>query len=286
MDNVEPVAQEVNNETLQLENEVAVTPEVKEELPEKIEDEKPKSLDELPLPGDEEEKPKQKELPKWVEKKLSRKEREAEQHAAEAAMYKAEVEKLRNSAQSGLQPQFQDTTAPMRENFNTEEEYIDARIDYKNQKNIQVMNQKKQHEALVDAENNFQKNIHQAREEGLDKYDDFEEKTSTLFSPSFPNNRAMAEAIVDSPYKSDILYFLGTYSQEAKKIALLNPVQAVKRIAELEQRFESRKKSNATKAPAPIEPVNGQAAKSNPGNPEKMDSRDFKNWYENRYKRK
>ena len=55
-----------------------------------------KSIDELPLPGDEEEETeadKKEKLPKWAEKRLSKKDREIAQKAHEAETLRQELER-------------------------------------------------------------------------------------------------------------------------------------------------------------------------------------------------
>ena len=72
----------------------------------------------------------------------------------------------------------------------------------------------------------------------------------------------MAEAVVGSTYRQDILYFLATYPEEAKKIALMDPINAVKKIAEIEGRFTAKYKANISKAPKAVNPLKSNQVSS------------------------
>lgn len=217
--------------------------------------------DELPLPGDET-GDKKKEIPKWAEKRITKKEKEA-------ALLRAENEKLRAAIQTGSIPGMppipatEQVEAPQRDNYATEHEYISAVVRHENNVAAQKFQMERQQANLMAAEVEFQKNLKATVDKGADKYDDFEEKTAFLFTKEFPPNRAMAEAIVNSDFKDDILYFLGTYQDEALKIAQMNGVAAVRAITKLETRFESRGKTKSSGAPRPIDPVGGGRSKTN-----------------------
>lgn len=263
------------------ENEVTPSEEVKEpetkiEPEETGENEEPQSGDELPLP--EEPTEEKNKLPKWAEKRLSKK----DQRIAELEM------EIQHKSQAQNQPQFQspelNIQAPKREDFENEDDYIDARFAYNNKKSFLESKAIEDQKQFLQKEVEFRKNWTSSFEEGSARYEDFEDKTSILNHPSFPPNRAMAEAIVDSEHKLDILYFLGTYPDEARKYAAMNPIQAVKKIAQLEARFAEKRKSNKiTKAPPPPIPLKGNKGMASEGDPNKMGQTDFEDWYRSKY---
>jgi hypothetical protein len=224
------------------------------------ESEEAKSLDELPLPEEPEAKEKERTIPKWVEKKLSRKEQETQRLAHEAAVLKQQLNEMRAAAEIPVAP-VSDPTMPQRGDYDDEGLYITAIVNHQNRKASLAQQKAAQEESVMHSELQFRNKLNESVAAGLDKYEDFEEKVKPLFSADFPVNRAMAEAIVDSPHRQDILYFLGQYPDKAKDIALLNPIQAVKRIAGIEARFDQHRKPTATKAPPPIEPITGGAIK-------------------------
>lgn len=224
-------------------------------------EEEAKSLSEAPLPGDEPTDAK-KTLPRWAEKRLARKDAEIQQAAANAAAYKAELERI--AALTAQQPQqvSVDPEAPKKDGFLNEGDYIAAMVAHTNKRQYQVAQLQAQQKSMQDAEVRFQGNIKKARDAGSEKYEDFEQKVLPMFSDGFPSNRAMAEAIGDSDYSEDMLYFLGSNLEKAEEIAKMNPIKAVKAIAEIEARFKARKGTQQTKAPAAIAPITSAQGKT------------------------
>jgi hypothetical protein len=210
------------------------------------------SLDDLPLPDPLKEN--RKDMPKWVEKKLSKRDRDIQIKEQEIALLRQQIAAAQQGQSS--QPLQAQVAPPKREDFTNEDDYLDARLDYREKARTQQRQLEHQHQSLYQAEMTFQHKLKNTLDSGSEKYDDFEDVVQPLFSPSFPPNRAMAEAIVDSEHKSDILYFLAKYQEKALEIAKLSPVQAVKKIAEIEARFHARKTQGKTsQAPAPMERI-------------------------------
>lgn len=249
--------------------------------------------DELELPepdiSDEEIK-KKKEMPEWMKKKLEREKAASEREKNEAAALKAENERLRALAQQpNQQPQVQpqgnyDPNLPRRDQFASDEDYFFALSDYRDMSRAQAIQFHQRQQAVQKAERDFQDRLKGAIDDGAEKYKDFNERTDyILYGDGFPSNRAMAEAIVESEYKSDILYFLGTHVKEAEKIASMNPVQAVKEIAKLESRFIAKKRSNITKAPKLIQPLGSNKGSATNGDPGKMGMDEFTSWYQGQF---
>lgn len=254
----------------------------------------PEESDELPLPEpdiSEDEGKKKKSIPEWMKKKIEREKAAAERKEMEAEQLRQENMALRGAVPQNPQaqaPQHQqpafDPYMPQREQFQSEGEYFMALSDYRDQRRHEAVVMQERQQRAKQHEVAFQTNLKEAIEVGKEKYKDFEERTDyILYGDGFPSNRAMAEAIVVSEYKDDILYFLGTHVKEAERIANSNGVIAAKEIAKIEMRFASRKKSNITKAPAPLNPVTGGKGSALHGNPEKMGMDEFREWYKNKY---
>lgn len=195
---------------------------------------------------------KKKEIPKWVDKKLSKKEREIEQLRAQLAQAQGNGQQIPNS-NTLIDPQ-----APKREDFANEADYIAAAARYGWEKDMRTQQQQASRQAQIQAQQKFRENWENLKETTSEKYSDFEEISKVLDSPDIPTNLALCQALIDSPYGDDIIYFLARNKDEAKKIASLDPIKAVKRVAELEARLEAKKKSNISKTPKPLEPVNSQ----------------------------
>lgn len=236
------------------------------EAPAETPDEEENPSDEPPLP-EAHNKSKEK-LPKWMNNKLSKAERELQQRENELRLTQEKLARF-EQGQAGQAPVVPhqlnplNEAPPKKENFANEEDFIDARIEYKKRADNFVQQAQTQQQAMMQAELSFHNKMKDALNVGTESYDDFDDIVKPLFSAGFPGNRAMAEAIVDSPYKHDMLYFLGKYTDKAREIALSHPVQAIKKIAELEVRFKARDKQVVkNKSPEPPEPVKTNSAKN------------------------
>lgn len=251
-------------------------------------------LDDLPLPDPDlpqDDTKKKKEQPEWMKRKLERERRkEAERlsaEEAEKARLREENERLRAQTQpqnpNPADPAF-DPYMPRRDQFKTEGEYFLALGDYRDARRQAEFHQRERVKQIQEHEQRFQNALKDTVAEGVTKYKDFEEKTDfILYGEGFPSNRGMAEAIVDSKYRDDILYFLGSNEKEAVRIANLNPIAAAKAIAKIEGRFEAKRKSNIPKAPNPLNPVSGGKGSATHKDPNKMSMDEFRNWYQSQY---
>jgi len=244
--------------------------------------------EELPLPEPDivpEEAKKKKELPEWMKKKMEREQSIADKRAQEADSLREENARLKAAHEKPEQQQQSDPNLPQREAYNSDGEFIMAVNDYRDDMRQQQNSYYQQQANIQKHEKEFHDNLKSAIEGGKQKYKDFEEVTDyILYGDGFPSNRGMAEAIVESKYKDDVLYFLGTNVTEAERIAALNPIKAAKEIARLEIRFDSKRKSKATKAPRAIKPMGGQGSgAATTGDPGKMPPGDFENWYKNKF---
>lgn len=248
-------------------------------------------INELDLPDEDNVEERKKSLPKWLEKKISKKDREIAARAAESEALRVENQRLKEISESGKSHENMrndySEVPPKRDDFDDEDEYIDARFDYRERKKSYQQQINNDHQRMVEAENNFNKNLNKTVDKGSEKYNDFEEKVSILFTPQFPSNRAMAEAIFSGSHSEDISYFLATYPDHAIKIAQSNPIKAIEEITKIRMRFEAKNKVSVTKATSPVVPLKGgSSAGVVEGNPEKMSQQDFEDWYKRKVKSK
>lgn len=218
-----------------------------------------KSLDEIPLPDDEKEEPKKKELPKWVEKKMARANRELAAKEAELAAYRNV-----KIAQAAQIPVVAIEGSPVREQFENEADYINAVIDHRDAVRAQSQQKAAEQQAFIAANEKFKQKLDSVKEKGDELYEGFTDKVDAMFhGKDFPPNRAMAETIVSSPYSVEISHFLASNLPQALKIAQMNPIEAVKELTKLEMRFDAQKnRVKKSAAPPPITPVNTNSPKS------------------------
>lgn len=269
----EPELPVVENEQSEGESKVE-SPEEKPEEPAKEAD-----INELPLPGDEEaEKDHEKTWPKGFKARLQRKEKHLQQTAAENARLKAERQQLLAAVQQNNRDA-DNIKAPKRDDYATEEEYFDARYQYKHEKDRIEEQQTALRAREIQQFEAVKKLQDEIDSKGITKYEDYDEVTEALFQSDFPANRGMYEAILDSDHAPDIFYFLGKYRDEAKKIAVLHPVKAIKKIAELEARFKARKNASS-KAPRPVETVKSRPVTAAGTNPQNLSPSEYRAWRE------
>lgn len=251
-----------------------------DEAPSEDENNEADDSDEFKLPEPVKKKDK---LPDYIKNKIEKERRKNAELQARLDAF--QQQQHQQQQQFGNTPSYQPkenlgffpVPEPRRSDFTNDEEFIESRVQYtiKKQefeyfKNQQEQENVKQYENIVNIGKKYEADFLEAELEGFERYDDFEEVVQPLKAPGFPSNLVMGRAILDSPYKTEILYTLGKNAKKAREIASLSPerdaIKIIKQIAELEFRLKNRdKKVSRSKAPAPAEPVrsaNDRAGKS------------------------
>lgn len=116
------------------------------------------------------------------------------------------------------------------------------------------------------------------------KYDDYDE---VALNPAVPINEAMAQTIVHSDLGPEMAYYLGQNIPEAKRIAGLPPLAAIKELGKIEAKLEAKAATPAVPkpppaAPEPITPVGGKATPATTDEPNDKD--DIGTWIRKRSK--
>lgn len=152
---------------------------------------------------------------------------------------------------------------PQRAQFRSDEEYIDARADFKARETARALlaEQAKQTEAGRRAQEarSLADSWGAKVEKAQAKYADWADVTDR---DDVPVSDAMQAAIMDSDVGADIVYHLGKHPEEAARIAALPPLRQAKEIGRLEARFSEQQPAankQVSKAPPPISPVGGAA---------------------------
>lgn len=86
-------------------------------------------------------------------------------------------------------------------------------------------------------------------EKGKVKYDDFEEVVKDV-----PVSQPMVEILQNSEVMDDMAYYLGKHPDEARKIASMSPMAAIREMLKIEGKI-SMKPKQTSKAPEPITPI-------------------------------
>ena len=209
-------------------------------------------------------------LPKGVEKRLAkmRKKQGDAERRAEAAEMELEAlkrkQELAKSTEIGEKPKVDD--------FETEEEYLEALADYKINKKYAELEAKKaeQLEAKVAKERKIierrkQEKLQESFGKAAKKYKDFNETVKDVFI-----SNAMAEVLAIIPNAGDVAYYLGKNPDITEDIASMPTVETVLAIQEISNKVKPKKTS---KAPAPINPIKTQGG--NIKTPEHMTMKEY-----------
>lgn len=148
---------------------------------------------------------------------------------------------------------------PQRDQFETYEEYLDARAAYKAEKALETRMQALERQRAEQAERSravemqraWSTRLAQAAEKIPDFFDVVGGATSVEMTP------AMNQAIVESDAGPQVAYFLAQNPAEAARIAALSPARQAAEIGKLEDKVS--KPAKASSAPEPIKPVGGRS---------------------------
>lgn len=189
---------------------------------------------------------------------LQRKERQLQREQQKKRelieQHHAEVERLRQENEETSKRLFAESVksiqAPLREHFENEEDFVDARLQYSMAKNTAERIRQEEQAHASRLKDIFVEKLSKAEQNGNSKYHDFEEVVSDLGKPGVLTNKALIDAIVDSDYAGDIFYILGKHPSIRENLNKMEPIKAIKELSKLEQKFEQVLKAKKTVQPA------------------------------------
>ena len=169
---------------------------------------------------------------------------------------------------------------PTLDKFETYEDYSEALIDWKVEqresvKLVAAENQKQEAQAIQVA------SMWKERQDAArDAYEDYD---AVVSREDLTVTVAMQQAILESERGADLAYWLGKNPDEAKRIAGLGAVAAIRALGKVEDSLPAagpvKKQLKLSNAPEPIRPVGGGKSTINK-KPEDMNFREFKAWRE------
>lgn len=206
-------------------------------------------------------------LPDWVEERIKIKNKKIAARDAEIEELKNKLTQFSSSNQSNYKDNFAvSQELPSRDNFESENEWVSAIFEHKlreKEENDRIVNQQNQYIMELKA---HEKKVEEKTAKGDSKYHDFEQVTAPLFTESFPANGVLSQEIFNSEHAEDILYFFGKYPEKAREIALMPPNKVIRKIYDLEKRFEEaskKKKSSNGEDYTPSPKIKGGGSGSN-----------------------
>ncbi len=210
-----------------------------------------------------------------VQRKIDKLTKRASKAELDAQYWKGVAE-----GQSMAAPGTTDDSVPElnRDDFDTEEEYIDARVDQR----MKVHEKKTVDTTAQDRFNTVQKQYADARE----KYDDFDE---IALSHDHPVNAPMIEAAMGDNL-TEILYYLGKNHDISIKISQMTPTQAIKEIGKIEDKImnpkpKSKLKPKPSKAPEPVPTLKSGSEDPGAGGGEETQAQRMAKWDKERKER-
>lgn len=193
---------------------------------------------------------------------LANKRREAEAKAEASEARARELEQRLARLEAANNTSTEQLARPNRTQYTTEDDYIDAVADWKLKSQRQQEQQQRINVETQEIEAVFLSRLHKTRAE-IDDFDDIVGNASVNV-PDF-----LIMAIKESDQGPLLTYYLAKNQDEARRIAAMRPVRAIKALADLERELAaesepSSKPEPKKRAPEPITPVRGTST-SNPG---------------------
>ena len=207
--------------------------------------------------------PSEEDVPAGVKKRLAtvtRKRRDAERTAA---TLQTQNQELLSRIEALEHPESKTGKEPQIDEYETEEEYLEAVSDYKADQKIaerdeaaQVEQEEKDREGQEAAAEERQTAFKAELEKGIKKFDDFEEVIEDLNITG-----DMIQILETLPNIPEMVYALGNDSDKVAELVDMPFLQAAYVMKEISNELTKKK---STKAPAPIKPVStsGGAIKS------------------------
>ena len=207
-------------------------------------------------------------------KRLSQ--REKDQTRAEIDALKAELATLKGTKPGETPPTgprpAPGEAEPTPDQFETYEQFVKAQARWEARQEVkaaldagrEAAEQRQRAQAEHDAMGTFEVRKEAARA----KHADFDEVVAA--QADLPMSPAMKAVLVGSDQGAELVYYLASHPEEAKRIAALPPVRQIHELGKLESRLEAVHSGPAapvvpiSKAPAPIKPVGGDATTSSP----------------------
>lgn len=198
--------------------------------------------------------------------KLSRRQRAAERDRQRIATLEREIRELREQGTKKAEPA-PELKAPKREDFKTDEDFEDAKFDfrYKQRRAKEEADtaQQRLQEQLKESFTAYQTAVATFQEE----HDDWNEVVDSSVAISDPVYFSIVELGSDGPA---VTYYLGQHPEEIERLAGLTPHRVTIEIARLADKLNKPQKREAAavppkpkpKLPEPVQPVSGSATQS------------------------
>ncbi len=204
----------------------------------------------------------QKESKTYSQEEVDRIVRKAKKNAAYLSRKEAEAELYRRMAEKPAAPapeQRAQDAAPNRDQFESYEEYLEARADWRADQKVKAALaevESRQQRAVQDMSQQqqvqrFQSQLAEARK----TLPDFEKVMDA--ADEVPITQAMRDAILESEVGALLTYHLAKHPGEASRISQLSATAQIKALGRIEAGLTAAPAPRVSKAPDPIKPLSG-----------------------------
>ncbi|MGL4640780.1 MAG: hypothetical protein ACRCVX_13735 [Shewanella sp.] len=169
---------------------------------------------------------------------------------------------------------------PRREQFQDDSDFLMAAAQF-NGAGAGISAQREVSQVQADhARQNYQQQAVEIANEivnsGTEKYPDMAQRVNNPNLPSLPVHQPAAfEAIITSNIADDLVYHIASNPNLAKELVDMSPVQAVRKITQLEGEIKS-KQARLSKAPPPVNTIG--SSNSGGKSPSNMSYEEYKAW--------
>lgn len=203
---------------------------------------------------------------------LTAKRKEAERRADEAERKLAE-------ATAGNGGQEQSEKAPSLDDFQTYDDYVDARAKWIARQEYKAVQRESAEASRKSADETRKSALQEAFaaqvEDARSRMADFD---AVVFSSQIPITAAVQDAILESDMSADVAYYLGKNPEVAARLLHLPAMAVAREIGRIEAALLSTPVVvKATQAPDPIKPV-GQRSAVVQKNPDEMTEQEYWAW--------
>jgi hypothetical protein len=191
-----------------------------------------------------------------------------------------------------LKSQIPSADKPKREDFEDDEEFLEALTDWKVESKLkthsEVVTKKIGEDAEKQAATEIEQELEEISEKGQDKYEDY---STVVFDKDLVLTQGMVETALLTDIAEDILYYLGKNPDISAAIGEMPALRAAKEIGKIEARLVAEKKKpdekkadppapakKLTQTPEPIDPVRSTGAIDK--DPSQMSAKEYRAWRE------
>lgn len=232
--------------------------------------------------GEKEEEGEKPESKQYSQDEVDRIVRKAKRNAAYLARKEAEAELYRRMAEKPVQQQEQAAPqadeAPKRENFESYEDYIEARAEWRAEQKVQAalaqQAQRQQQQTQANSQAQQVQRFQAQLQEVAKTLPDFQSVMEA--ADEVPLTQAMRDAILESEVGALLTYHLAKNPAEAQRISSLSATAQIKALGAIEASLSRKPEPQVSKAPTPITPISG--GKGGVVDPSKMSMDDYAAW--------